>query len=106
MCSKPYHSAGTHPESPSVDGVIRDTPRTDDHGTTHGGGRRQRADIAHVDAREFRRVRGWSQSDLAVALEWSRQKVQRYEAGEDVPLTDEDRVRLHRLRLLAERVSA
>lgn len=41
-----------------------------------------------------------------MALEWSRQKVQRYEAGEDVPLTDEDRVRPHRLRLLAERVSA
>ena len=53
-----------------------------------------------MDAKEFRALRGWSQTDLAFALGWSRQKVQRYEAGEDVPLTDEDRVRLHRLRVL------
>jgi transcriptional regulator with XRE-family HTH domain len=56
-----------------------------------------------VDVADLRLVAGWSQSDLAVALGWSRQKVQRYEAGEDVPLTAEDRVRLGRLRLLAER---
>lgn len=59
-----------------------------------------------MDARDFRALKGWSQSDLAVALEWSRQKVQRYEAGEDVPLTDEDRVKLARMRLLIERASA
>lgn len=59
-----------------------------------------------MDAKDFRFLKGWSQADLAVALEWSRQKVQRYEAGEDVPLTDDDRVRLARMRLLAERVTA
>ena len=53
--------------------------------------------------RNLRAVTGWSQSDLAVALQWSRQKVQRYEAGEEVPLTPEDEVRLQRLRLLADR---
>jgi transcriptional regulator with XRE-family HTH domain len=56
-----------------------------------------------VNTRELRAIRGWSQSDLAVALDWSRQKVQRFEAGEDVPLNDEDRVRLARLRALVER---
>lgn len=58
-----------------------------------------------MDTREFRAIRGWSQTDLAVALDWSRQKVQRFEAGEDVSLTDEDRVRLSRLRALADRRS-
>jgi len=56
-----------------------------------------------MDAKEFRALRGWSQDDLAAALDWSRQKVQRYEAGEPVPLTDEDKVRLRRMRVLAER---
>jgi hypothetical protein len=41
---------------------------------------------------DLRAVIGWSQSDLAVAPSWSRQKVQRFEAGGDVPLSDEDRV--------------
>ena len=59
-----------------------------------------------MDAKTFRAIRGYSQADLAAALDWSRQKLQRYEAGEDVPLTDEDRVRLARMRLLDERVSA
>ena len=52
---------------------------------------------------DLRAVVGWSQSDLAVALQWSRQEVQRYEAGEGVPLTPEDEVRLQRLRVLAAR---
>jgi transcriptional regulator with XRE-family HTH domain len=56
-----------------------------------------------MDTRDFRAIRGWSQTDLAVALDWSRQKVQRFEAGEDVSLTDEDRVRLARLQALADR---
>jgi transcriptional regulator with XRE-family HTH domain len=56
-----------------------------------------------MDTRDLRAIRGWSQTDLAVALDWSRQKVQRFEAGEEVSLTDEDRVRLARLRALAER---
>jgi hypothetical protein len=46
-----------------------------------------------MDTRDFRAIRGWSQTDLAVALE----------AGEDVSLTDEDRVRLARLQALADR---
>ena len=58
-----------------------------------------------MDTRDFRAIKGWSQTDLAVVMDWSRQKVQRYEAGEDVALTDEDRVRLARLRALAERLS-
>lgn len=57
--------------------------------------------ILPMDVQDLRAVVGWS--DLAVALQWSRQKVQRYEAGEEVPLTDADRVRLARLRVLAER---
>ena len=52
---------------------------------------------------DLRAVVGWSQLDLAVALQWSRQKVQRYESGEVVPLTAEDEVRLQRLRVLADR---
>ena len=56
-----------------------------------------------MDTRDLRAIRGWSKTDLAVALDWSRQKVQRFEAGEEVSLTDEDRVRLARLRALAER---
>ena len=52
---------------------------------------------------DLRAVVGWSQLDLAIALQWSRQKVQRFESGEQVPLTPEDEVRLQRLRVLADR---
>ena len=40
---------------------------------------------------------------MAVALSWSQSKVARWEAGEQVWLTDEDPVRLARLRVLADR---
>jgi transcriptional regulator with XRE-family HTH domain len=40
-----------------------------------------------VDLADFRAIRGYSQIDLAVALGRSRQKLQRYEAGENVPLS-------------------
>lgn len=47
-------------------------------------------------------MRGWSQADLGVAMSWSQSKVARFEAGEAVTLSDEDRVRLARLRVLAD----
>jgi hypothetical protein len=41
---------------------------------------------------------GWTQTDLGVAMGWSQSKVARFEAGEAVKLTDEDRVRPARMR--------
>jgi ribosome-binding protein aMBF1 (putative translation factor) len=85
----------------------RSYPRRADstHHRAATSSRRPRPVGQHLPMRtqDLRAVVGWSQSDLAVALQWSRQKVQRYEAGEEVPLTPEDEVRLHRLRVLAER---
>jgi len=40
---------------------------------------------------------------MAVAFSWSQSKVARFEAGEPIRLTDEDKVRLRRMRVLAER---
>jgi len=40
---------------------------------------------------------------MAVAMTWSQSKVARWEAGEPVRLTEEDRIRLARLRVLADR---
>lgn len=45
----------------------------------------------------------WDQQDMAVAMGWSQSKTARWEAGERVRLTDEDRVRLARLRVLVDR---
>jgi transcriptional regulator with XRE-family HTH domain len=58
------------------------------------------------EMRTLRLVRGWSQEDFAALMGWSQSKAARYEAGEPVRLTDDDLVRLHRLRVLAEQVSA
>ena len=51
------------------------------------------------ELRTLRLVRGWSQEDAAALLSWSQSKVARFEAGEPVRLTDDDLVRLHRLRV-------
>jgi transcriptional regulator with XRE-family HTH domain len=55
-----------------------------------------------VDLRTLRSIRGWSQEDFAALMDWSQSKVARYEAGEPVRLTDDDVIRLHRLRVLPE----
>jgi transcriptional regulator with XRE-family HTH domain len=56
--------------------------------------------------RELRYMLGWDQEDLAVAFSWSQSKVARFERDpSSVRLTDEDRIRLRRLRVLAEKKS-
>jgi transcriptional regulator with XRE-family HTH domain len=45
------------------------------------------------ELRTLRLVRGWSQEDFAVLMDWSQSKVARFEAGEPVRLTDDDLVR-------------
>ena len=50
-----------------------------------------------MDVREIRKVRGWSQTEFGVVMGWSRQRVQRFESGEDPDLTAEEKVRLHRI---------
>ena len=59
-----------------------------------------------IEPRDLRFVLRWDQQDLAVAMGWSQSKAARWEAGENVRLSDEDRVRLARLRVLADRRSA
>jgi transcriptional regulator with XRE-family HTH domain len=57
-----------------------------------------------MDTRELRYMLGWDQEDMAVAFSWSQSKVARFEADpSSVRLTDEDRVRLRRMRALADR---
>ena len=55
-----------------------------------------------IEPRDLRHMRGWTQTDLGVAMSWSQSKVARFEAGEPVTLSDEDRVRLARLRILVD----
>jgi transcriptional regulator with XRE-family HTH domain len=58
-----------------------------------------------MDARTFRHLRGYSQSEMAAALDWGRRKYQRWEAGERVALTPDDRVKIARLELEMERTA-
>jgi transcriptional regulator with XRE-family HTH domain len=55
-----------------------------------------------IEPRDLRHMLGWTQTDLGVAMSWSQSKVARFEASEPVMLSDEDRVRLARLRVLAD----
>lgn len=56
-----------------------------------------------IAPRDLRFMLRWDQQDMAVAMGWSQSKTARWEAGERVRLTDEDRVRLARLRVLVDR---
>lgn len=56
-----------------------------------------------ANLRDFREVLAWDQADAAYVLGISQRAVSRIEAGENVRLTDDQKVKLNRMQRLAER---
>jgi DNA-binding XRE family transcriptional regulator len=56
-----------------------------------------------MNLREIREVMGWEQADCAYLLGLHQRTISRIEAGHRVELTDEQEVKLRRMRAMAER---
>lgn len=75
----------THPNSKSVHNFIRDL-MNEGHGEAIATGRKKlAASFESLTLKSMRMERGWSQSDLAIAMETSQPNVARLEGGRQEP---------------------